>query len=297
MHPRKGTLRRVRRQAGMALVLVLWIVTLLSVVAASFSLGVRRDAGVAHHLVQATRAQAAAEAGVRIAMLGLDHPDPEQRWQPGEGTRTLDWGDARLEITVRLESGRVDINRAPPALLHGVLGAAGVEDAARRDAIVGQILEWRGARVEHGGAATDYAGFGLGYGPAGAPFQALEELLLLPGIGAETYQRLEPLVTILSGSARVDPAQAAESVLHALPGVDAAQIDGWLDQRARAREAGEPPPPLAAEHVVSGGTDVHTVRSIAELPSGARFAVQAVMEESRDDSPEPFRIIHYRQDR
>lgn len=76
----------------MALVLVLWIVTLLSVIAASFSLGVRRDAGVAHHLVQATQAQAAAEAGIRIAMLGLVHPEPEERWQPGEGPRVVEWG-------------------------------------------------------------------------------------------------------------------------------------------------------------------------------------------------------------
>lgn len=297
MNPRHGRLPRLGRQTGMALVLVLWIVTLLSVVAASFTLGVRRDAGVAHHLVQATQAQAAAEAGVRLAMLGLAHPDPEQRWQPGAGTRTVEWGDARLRITVTLESGRVDINNAPPALLQGVLSAAGIEAADRRDAVVGQILEWRGASVEPGGGAADYTRLGLEYGPRGAPFQAVEELLLLPGIGAAEYRRLESLVTVHSGSAGVDPDQAAGEVVQALPGVDPAQLEGWLDQRARARAAGESPPPLAARHVVSGGTDVHTVRSSAEMPSGARFGVQAVMVESDAEAPEPFRIIHYRQDR
>lgn len=178
-----------------------------------------------------------------------------------------------------------------------MLTAAGIEDGGRRDAIVGQILEWRGASVEGGGATADYAASGLEYGPPGAPFQAVEELLLLPGIRAGDYRRLEPLVTVHSGSAGIDPAQATPEVLQALPGVDAAQREGWLEQRERARAAGELPPPLAARHVVSGGTDVHTVRSVAELASGARFAVEAVMEESDAEVPEPFRIIHYRQDR
>ncbi|WP_018879397.1 general secretion pathway protein GspK [Thioalkalivibrio sp. ALE9] len=283
----------------MALVLVLWIITLLSVVAASFSLGVRRDAGAAHHLVEEAQARAAAEAGVRLAMLGLVHPDRERRWVPGEGVRRITWQGVDLEIELALESGRIDINEAPRELLEAALAEAGVESESMRNTLAGRIIAWRGGRdsdAEPDGQA-EYARIGLEYGPAGEPFRAVEELLLIPGIGAAEFRALRPMVTTFSGARGVDPSQAPPEVIRALPDLDQETVDRWQADRARALREERQPPALAARHVVSGGTDVHTVRSTAQLPSGARHTVRAVIQEADSTDPEPFRILHFRQTR
>ncbi|WP_018175277.1 MULTISPECIES: general secretion pathway protein GspK [unclassified Thioalkalivibrio] len=279
----------------MALILVLWIITLLSVVAASFSLGVRRDAGAAQHLVEESQARAMAEAGVRLAMLGLAHPAREQRWAPGEGVRRTVWEGVSLEIELALESGRIDINEAPRDLLEAALAEAGVEPESMREAIAGRIIEWRGGSDPDGGGVSEYARLGLEYGPAGEPFRAVEELLLIPGIGGAEFRALRPMVTTFSGARGVDPSQAPPEVIRALPDLDQETVDRWRADRARALREERQPPDLEARHVVSGGTEVHTVRSTAQLPSGARYTVRAVIQEADSTDPEPFRIIHFRQ--
>ena len=281
----------------MALVLVLWVITLLSVVAASFSLGVRRDASVAHSLTQAGIAEAAAEAGVRIAMLGLEHPDPERRWEVGDPTRYLEWNGIELEITISAETGRVDINHADESLLDGLLTVVGVEDPNARAATIAQILDWRDPSPDrhlNGLSAADYRRLGYPYGPADAPFQATEELLLLPAIGPGLYRRLEPLVTVHSRQSGVNPVHADYPVLLALPNVDADLAAAWLEQRDQAREQGLPVPPLATIDVADGGLAMHTVRSVATLPSGARAGVRVVMQKGEVRDAEPFRLVHFR---
>lgn len=275
-----------RGGAGMALVLVLWVITLLSVIAASFSLGVRRDAGLAHHLTQAAVAEAAAEAGLRLAMLGLSNPDPDQRWNPGDGVRRLSWQGVQLEVSVVAETGRVDLNQAGAALLDGLLAAVGVEDAGQRGAIVAQIRDWRDTTAGTrplGLSPADYRALGYPYGPANSPFRATEELLLLPGVDPDLFRRLQPLVTTHSGQSDVDPRHAPFEVLLALPGMDAAAARTLLEERE-----------AAGERLVANGSDVHTVISVAQVPSGARAGVRAVLRASDEQDAEPFRIVHFR---
>jgi len=273
-------------RAGMALVLVLWVITLLTVIAASFSLGVRRDAGLAHHLTQAAVAEAAAEAGLRLAMLGLSNPDPNQRWNSGDGVRSLSWQGVQLEVSVVAETGRVDLNHAGAALLDGLLAAVGVEDPARREGIVAQIRDWRdtaaGTRPQ-GLSPADYRALGYPYGPANSPFRATEELLLLSGVDPDLFRRLQPLVTTYSGQPDVDPRHAPFEVLLALPGMDAAAARTLLEERE-----------AAGERLVANDSDVHTVISVAHVPSGARAGVRAVLRTSDEQDAEPFRIVHFR---
>lgn len=276
----------------MALVLVLWVITLLSVIAASFSLGVRRDAGVAHHLAQATVAEVAAEAGLRFAMLGLLHPDPALRWVPGEPSRAFQWGDIRVQVKVTSESGRVDLNHAGRGLLERLLAAVGVEDPSRRDAVVVQILDWRDSAVgtRPGGLSrADYRALGLPYGPANRPFQDVSELLLLPAVNADLFRRLEPFVTTLSGQSGVDPEFAEFEVLLALMDLDAARAEALIAERQlRWERRAQGRPDLAG-----GRGDVHTVTTVAESPDGVRAALRFVIEVAAQDHSEPFRILRF----
>ena len=55
-------------QRGVALILVIWLTTLLTVVAASFAFSARTDALVVSNSIAMARAQAAADAGVARAV-------------------------------------------------------------------------------------------------------------------------------------------------------------------------------------------------------------------------------------
>ncbi len=63
-----------RGQRGLALVTVLWVLMLLSLVAASFTLTTRTEINVTRNLIENAKAKALADAGVYRAILGSLHP-------------------------------------------------------------------------------------------------------------------------------------------------------------------------------------------------------------------------------
>ena len=60
-----------KHQHGIALVLVLWATTLLTVIAASFAFSMRTDTLLGQNLAAAARAQAVADAGMQRAFLTM----------------------------------------------------------------------------------------------------------------------------------------------------------------------------------------------------------------------------------
>ena len=71
----------IKFQTGVALVLVLWILSLLSVMAGSFTLTMRRDSNVTANIRDKAQAVAIAEAGLTIAQLNLVNSDKNKRWR------------------------------------------------------------------------------------------------------------------------------------------------------------------------------------------------------------------------
>ncbi len=56
---------RCKDQRGLALVVVLWVLVLLSLIAASFTLTTRTEVNVTRNLIDNAKAEALADAGVR----------------------------------------------------------------------------------------------------------------------------------------------------------------------------------------------------------------------------------------
>lgn len=283
----------------MALVLVLWVVTLLTVVATSFTLGMRREAGSIQNMIEIAEGRAMAEAGVRMAMLALDHPVEDKRWQADGRTHTIEWQSARIRVRVADVASRVDINLAQRDLLDGLLRQAGMDDAGNRQALVDNILDWRDPsphRRAEGLGAAGYRAAGLEYGPYNGPFRTVEELLLIPGMKPEVYRRLESMVTVHSRQARVHVKSAERDVLLALPGGDPSIIEGFLAQRKAAYEQNEPLPALGhtAEGLGASSGVAYTVRSSARLASGFEYSIEVDMARATERGREPYRIIRYR---
>ncbi len=268
-------------QHGIALVIVLWMVVLLSLIASSFIFAMRTDTQVVSNGTAMAKAQAAADAGVQRALFEWFRPATDaERWLTDGSVRDWSYNDAKLRITLLDDSGKIDINMASEPLLRGLLQAQGVSE---QDAVnlVDAILDWRDVdslKRLHGAEEAEYAAAGLKYKPANAPFQTIEEVQLVIGMSAQLYRRIAPLITVYSRQPGVNWQIAPRAVLLAVPGVTAAQVEEYLAQR-EAGQANKQPIPLfapgAAYFSPSTGSKV-IVRAEAHMPDGTLFVREAV---------------------
>ena len=274
----------VVKQQGVALVLVLWVLVMLTIMSASFSLTMRRESDLIRNAKDRAEATAIAEAGVNFAMFMLEQPNLEKRWR-GDGTvYEVEFDGARVRVQLYEEVGKFDINHASDADLIKLIESLdfSYEDAAK---LVDVILDWRDGDIfkrPNGAEENEYRDAGLDYGPRNKPFQTVEEMQLLLGFSQEMYEKLEPLVTVYSGQSSIDPTKASEQTLKALPDVNEQIIETYLADRTESALNGLPPPPfpVAVEGQIVGGDsgNVYSVTAEVELNNGGRAAVAAVIQ-------------------
>lgn len=270
------------KNQGIALVLVLWMTTLLTVIAASFVFSMRTDTLLAQNLVASARAQTLADAGVQRALYETFKPvNDKQRWKGDGATHQWEFGDATINISLLDVSGKIDLNSASDLLLKGLLKSAGLDDE-KTAALLDAILDWRDPddlRRINGAELAEYQAAGLKYKPANAPFETIDELQRVLGMTPQLYGRMADALTVDSRQAGVNPTIASRNVLLALPGADAAQVDAYLAARREAQANNQPPPPFppAAAVVAGGNGSVYSVRAEAVLQDGAVFVREAVV--------------------
>ena len=246
-------------QRGVALIVVLWVVALLSLLAVSFGLGVRREATLAMQQIQGTRLLAACEAAVHYAAYHLRLADPTVGWRADGTVRAWRWDGIQVRIKLFSETGKVDLNLADAPLLWAVLKLAGA-DAEQAQALADAILDWRDSdqyRRPHGAEAPEYQEAGLSYGPANQLFSAVEEVGMVLGMTPELTRNLLPWIT-LHGRRGIDPASAPAELLRALPGVDPQTVEAYL----QGRETGNAPPfpPVPGIPFVTGSGRIYAVQ-------------------------------------
>jgi len=279
-HPRASTCRGPGREHGIALILVLWLVVLLSVIAASHAYNVHVATQLTSNQVERAKARALAEAGVNRAVLEVMLPQAAPHW-PFDGsanTLTLDGGTA--EVSVRNVTGLVDLNTASADLLAAVLGSLQVEPDTV-DALVDAIQDWRDLddlKRLHGAEADDYRHAGLLFGPKNRPFDSVDELRYVMGMRPEWYQRLRPFLTVYSHQKTVSAQFAPEALLLLLPGADPVQIQSYVEQRHSGPD-GRPPlgltPPAGIGLLGGGRSTIYHVTVKATRPGGTLVVVEA----------------------
>ncbi len=268
-----------RAQAGVALVLVMWVGVLLTVIASSFILERRTEALVIGNSISMARAEAIADAGVHRAIFEVYRTDNSAQAWKRDGTRySMDFGGVPVSVEIRDESAKIDINTAVEPLIRGLLVSSGLpDDEASR--VLDAILDWRdpdSLKRPNGAEESDYKAAGLTYKPANGPFQAIEELQLVLGMRPEFYRRIAPSITVFSRSNGVNAQLASREVLLAIPGVTTEMVDEYIVRREAARAAGQPLPAFPLASTVAGFTMVASIRSEARLDDGTVFTREAV---------------------
>ena len=274
-------LRRGRRQRGVALILVLWVIALMSVLLGSFALIARTENLESRHLFDTTAARYAAEAGLERAVYELRNPDPLTRWVGDGRPYEFAFDTAVVHVELTDESGKIDLNSADDNLLQSLflsIGATTDQAAALSDA----IQDWRDPDDDtrpHGAESAQYKAAGMSYVPRNAPFQTVSEVQQVFGMNYELYARIEPAITIFSGGGAPNPAYAPFEVLVTLPGM----TPELAQQLIQARQ--QIPPgqggaaaltlPDGTPIVANGGGNTYTVKSRAMLANGASTVLDA----------------------
>jgi general secretion pathway protein K len=270
----------LRRQQGVALILVIWVSVLLTVIASSFIVERRTETLIVRNSASMARAEAIADAGVHRALYEVYRTNnPTDAWKR-DGT-PYDWtfDGVPVRVEIRDESAKIDINTASEALLRGLLLSVGLaDDEAYR--LLDAILDWRdpdSLKRPNGAEEPEYRAAGLTYKPANAAFQTIEEIQLVLGMRPEIYRRIAPSITVFSRQAGVNPLLASREVLLAIPGVTTELVDQYIAQREAARAAGQILPPFPqASGFAASYTMLATIRSEARLDDGTIFTREAV---------------------
>ena len=131
----------LRTQSGFALVLVLWALVLLTTIGVSFGFAVRVETGSGTALADQVKAEAIATAGVRRAILGLIAEDTSMRWKTDGREYEIAWQDATLRVTLKAESGKIDLNAASPQLLSGLF--ANLFPDVETQPLTDAVMDWR----------------------------------------------------------------------------------------------------------------------------------------------------------
>lgn len=293
---------------GFALVLVLWVLSLLTIMAGSFALTMRRESTIVAGIKDNAGAAAAAEAGIAVAEMMLLNPDQNKRWRADGNIYQLDFGDTQIRLRLFSEAGKIDINKADLLLLQGLMAQAPTEEDQQAK-LIGAILDWR----DHddllsidGAEKKDYQDAGLKYQPRNKPFKTVEELQMVLGMNERVFNWLEPIITVYSGQTQVNLKLASSKVLKTLPNLDAGLIESFVATRLESAKTDQPVPEFPSNlagdiGLGGGGHETITIVSEAFMPDETSALVTATVVKSGGNqsiSPdstqsEPFKVLKW----
>ncbi len=218
-------------QQGIALVMVLWLVVLLTIVAASFATHSRVETRMAGNLVERNKARLLIQTGFSRALLELMAASSDERWKDDGEVHELQQEQHRLRIAIRNAAGLVDLNRASHDALYNLFSLLS-ENRETRERLVDALSDWRDAddaRRLNGAEDDEYAHAGLDYGTVDRDLESVDELSYVMGFDQDAVEKLRPYVTVFSGLSRIERAYASQELVDILKSGDAS-VDGQVAQ-------------------------------------------------------------------
>ena len=298
------------RERGVALLAVLWAVTLLGLVALALSNSVQDEVRTATYRKEAAQAYAIACGGVDAAILAIVYPPPEKpettpfwTWKQGQREGVVPFQGGRARLLIENESGKVDLNVASRGQLTRLFEARGLPINAAEQ-LATAISYWRAPEPpdDPDAQAIDQYYQRAGIHPRYGRFQSLEEVLNVRGMSREifygtvqvsrqgTLQQVYGVgddLTVSSSATQVNVNYASEYALRSAPGVDRDTAEAIVQERKRepfrsVTEIGDRIamvlPEEALPYLATGEGNAYSIISIGEI-TGSRVhrAVKALV--------------------
>ena len=233
---------KFKKEKGLALLMVLWVTTLLAVIVGEFCYAMKIEINITRNFKESTQGYYIALAGVNRAaaelikettgMQKLQTPVEEANdddadenlieWRVGANIPPILFGEGEYKVKISNESGKININKATRSMLRMLLEGFDL-DESEKDTIADSIMDWRDKDNLHriNGAEDDYyQSLDDPYECKDEDFDAIEELLLVKGVTADIfYGGLESMVTIYTQTDKININAASWEMLIALPGM------------------------------------------------------------------------------
>jgi general secretion pathway protein K len=317
--------QEMRNSRGVALLMVLWVLTLFMVLVAEFALSMRTEARASAYYQDGTRGYYLARAGVFRALLELQRTQQrdqaslpssseEPALRPNLEPQVFQLPGGACEVRAGDEAGKMNLNQATDAVLRNLLGAIGLA-GAERDVVADAILDWRDADDHHrlsGAEKEYYRALPEPYEPRNGNFESVEELLLVKGVTPELFYGrivtlpsgetrampgLRDLVTVYTDTAQINVNSAPREILLAVPSMTEAVADAIIAYR-KAR-------PFKSTAEMEGILGKLGGDSLGFSPSnlyaltatgragegGVRHTVRAIVKVG--EGPQGYRILHW----
>jgi general secretion pathway protein K len=253
------------RDAGFALVAVIWSLGLISLLGMAVIVGARYRTKVTSNLASTMAAAAAAESAVNLAITAVLTTAPDQNVK--FPLRCQMPGGEIVTIAVEEEAGKVDLNTATPATLARLFTALSLDQSAGTR-IAGNIVEFRDP------GSKDKDPRPVSEKPNDAKKIRLTTIMQLDqigGISPDLFRKARRFVTVSSGRAEPDAVAASPALRELLK----------LDQKQTS--------PTQAPSTTHNVTIYADVRA----PDGARFIREALVSLGADNL-RPFLIREWR---
>ncbi len=236
-----------KNNRGIALLIVLWVLVLLSVIVGEFCHAMRTEINIIRNFKEEMQAYYIARAGFNVVLRemirsrtrpGASGPNPpadngadkdsgETHWRVNAKNPAVSFANGAFTVSIDNESGKININQAGERLL-GMLFSSLDIDEKTKEIIVDSILDWRDADDLHrinGAEDNYYERQEPPYTAKNGDFDSIEELLLVRGISAEIFYRdLKDMFTVYTAEERssggsININAASGKMLRALPGM------------------------------------------------------------------------------
>lgn len=287
------------RQRGIALVLVLWILLLVTISTGAYTLTARMDQLEAHTILSGTQARLAAEAGINFAVLSLRDPDELARLVPDGRPYSMYFEGMLVEVRVTDERGKLDINSAGEESFINLFTQNGM-DSIDAEYLAAAISDWADRdEIERASGAElpAYETAGLAVGPANRPFAMTEELLQVLGMSWELYSRIAPGISVHSGVNIPDPAYAPPEALLALPDMTPDDARNFVEQRHSQESLSDMDLALPNGEVAmaQGRGLTYSILAKATLPNGIWDQVEATVRLGGNAQGSPYRVLRWKE--
>jgi len=247
-------------EKGLALIMVLWVLAVLSVLVLSFAFMARTEVHSTMSFRDGIERKFLAEAGIERGIMELFYRSANKNQTSAlEGSEVVridgrqyegEIGDSRYTFSIVDESGKININSLTDAngvILNNLIVNLGLSgDTA--NTIVDSILDWKDsdnlARL-NGAEDAYYDSLSVPYKARNEKFDTLEELLLVKGVSSEilfgsgSRAGLINFLTVYSKGPTVNLNAAAKEVIMALPNMTSSMADRIIEFRQSAELRGQ----------------------------------------------------------
>jgi len=240
-------------QRGIALLVVLWILAILTVIAFSFSVMTRGETYGLLAFKEGMEKKFLAEAGMNRGILEIIYRSVHQNqsvtltgkelWRLNGTPYDVQVGDGGYQVQIMDETGKISLNGLTDSsgivLKNLLINQGALPENA--DIIVDSILDWKDGDDLHrlnGAESNYYMSLPNPYKARNANFETPEELILVRGMtpeilyGKDQKKGIINFLSVHSMTNQISMNAAPKEVLSAFPGVNASMADRLVEFRA-----------------------------------------------------------------